>query len=99
MLLSLSLVHILPEALEMYASYLKEHGDNDDGHDDHDHRRRILTNITRILSEKSEAKGKESEAKKEGHDDHGEEGGFPLVFFLFVVGFLVMLFFDQVLFK
>ena len=58
-----------------------------------------MSNFTRILSEKSEAKGKESEAKKKGHDDHGEEGGFPLVFFLFVVGFLVMLFFDQVLFK
>ena len=97
MLLSLSLVHILPEALEAYTSYLKEHAKEED-HDGHDHRRRILSFFTRVLSETDKAATKTTEAKKEGHDEH-EEGGFPLVFFLFVVGFLLMLFLDQVLFK
>jgi len=64
MLLSLSLVHILPEALEAYETYKKEH-----------------------------------EQAHPGHDEHAGEHGFPLVFFLFVIGFLLMLFFDQVLFK
>ena len=44
MLLSLSIVHILPEALEAYATYLKNHaseGEEDD-HDDHDDHRRLL---------------------------------------------------------
>ena len=43
MLLSLSVIHILPEAIEAYATYQKMHGDEGED-DDHDHDlRRMLT--------------------------------------------------------
>ena len=37
MLFSLSLVHILPEAIEQYGTYLKGHAKEEKGHDDHGH--------------------------------------------------------------
>jgi hypothetical protein len=40
MLLTISIVHIMPEATEMYAEYLKDHAKEEAGHDDH--RLRIL---------------------------------------------------------
>lgn len=87
MLFSLSIVHILPEALEAYATY-KATKPKDD-HDDHDDHRRLFAKLfARGLAE-------------DDHDDHGHGDGanFPLVFFFFVLGFLFMLLLDQVLFK
>ena len=57
---------------------------NNDPHAGHNHRR-LSTGSKRQLQ----------------HDDHAghAEAAFPLVFFFFVLGFFIMLFLDQVIFK
>jgi len=80
MLLTISIVHIMPEATAMYAEYLEEHEKEEAGEAAH-----------RLLAE-------------EEHDDHGDEEeehkvGFPLPYVIFLLGFMIMLILDQVIFK
>ena len=64
MLLSLSVVHILPEALELHAEYLKEHGKEHAGGHDH---RRLLEFVPRFLAEETK---KASETKPKSGEAH-----------------------------
>lgn len=114
MLFSLSVCHILPETIEGYNTYLKNHDGEHKDHDDHDdHRLRFLQNDLKFLQndlrflknetkkhdeheEEEEIKKKVAELlKKELKElEHKNEPKFPLVFFCFVLGFLIMLFLD-----
>lgn len=52
------------------------------------------------LAQHEEDHAAEGAAAVDDHDHHGHhEEAFPMVFSFFVVGFLLMLFLDQVLFK
>lgn len=105
MLLSLSLVHILPEAIEAYATYLKEHegdhgkeagegekaGHGDDG-DEHKHRHRLLVGrfVLRSLSEIVEKKEGEGKEQQKGHESHQGHEGHADSAFPFVFFFFVL---------
>lgn len=103
MLMAMALCHILPEADMMFSEYqaakevsekpviqsLGETHDEEEGHDDDDHG-------------EEEGEG-HTEEKHDDHDDHAghkDEGGhgFPWAFVLFLVGFVLMLCLDKVLF-
>ena len=112
--MSMALCHILPEADAMYGKFLAEkeaaekaampkleHDHDGDGNDDHGEEEHEEGE-----EEEGEHHDEEEEAKekeKDDHDDHAghsEEGGhgFPFAYTLFLVGFLIMLFMDKVLF-
>ena len=115
MLFSLSVCHILPETIEGYNTWLAEHEGEHAGHDDHDdHRLRFLQHDLRFLKNATEKHDEHDEHEEEeeikkkvaallkkelAEREHKGEAKFPLVFFCFVLGFLLMLFLDQVVFK
>lgn len=94
MLFSLSVVHILPEALEAYGIYQAKKEGGGGGHDAHGHRRLSYDVEKRYLAEDAH----DDHGGEDGHDSH-DEVNFPMVFFFFVLGFMIMLLLDQVLFK
>lgn len=84
--LSLAFVHILPEAVGYYAAAMEateDHDDHDDhGHDDHDNRH---------LSEAHD------HDNGDDHDDHDDAHAhlFPLIYVMFLAGYLSVLFLDK----
>ena len=100
MLMSMALCHILPEADAMYAKYLVEreaaekaaapelgHEDDHDEKEGGDH-----------AEEEGEDHAEEEGEDHDDHDDHGEEHGFPFSYTFFLLGFLIMLGLDKVVF-
>jgi hypothetical protein len=103
MLMAMAFCHILPEADMMFSEYqaakevsekpviqnLGETHNEEEGHDDDDHD-----------AEEGEGLTEEKHDDHKGHDDHKEEGGhgFPWAHVLFLVGFVLMLCLDKVLF-
>ena len=111
MLFSMALCHILPEADEMYGTYLKEreaaekaelgdlelhegehgeeegvhHEEGEDGEEGEHH--------------DEEGEHGEEEGEHDDHHDEHAEHGFPFAYTLFIVGFLLMLTLDKVLFS
>lgn len=94
MLIALSIVHVLPEAVNMYNKFLildKLKGGHDD-HAGHDHRLlsgdddHSTTTTTPVVTPKVDAHEEEA-----GH-------GFPVPYLFFFIGFFFMLFIDQVVF-
>ena len=97
------------EAAEKAALPKLEHDHDGDGHDDHDeeeHEEEEGEHHDEDEEEEGEHHDEEEEAKEmkeEDHDDHAghseeAEHGFPFAYTLFLVGFLIMLFMDKVLF-
>ena len=99
MILSLAICHILPEADMLYKESLAGHDHGHEEHDEHDDH-----SLLRVLE--GHEVGVE-EGEHEDHDDHDEDhdeheddhGEFPLPYVMFTVGFCIIFFFDQVLFK
>lgn len=96
----MAICHILPEADEMFGSYLAEKEaeeakaevqpevEAEHGHEGH-----------------HEEKGDHAEGEEDGHDGHDDHGhgeesahGFPLAHTVFFLGFMAMLLLDKVLF-
>lgn len=114
MLMSMAICHILPEADAMYSKYLSdkeaaelastpllEHDHDGDGHDDHaeeDHEEEEDEHHDEDEEEDKE-ETKDDHDDHDDHDEHGEGHGFPFSYTLFLVGFLIMLALDKVLFK
>lgn len=108
MLIALSIGHIMPESNEIYAKYQEEHAhenevvgttgeeEHHEGEEDHEGEEHEGEE-----HEDEEHEGEEHEGEEHDHDEHAdeEEHTFPLPNFLFIGGFLMILLFDQVLFK
>jgi zinc transporter ZupT len=117
MLLSIAMVHIMPESTALYEAYLEHAGETaavHDAHDDEeceeedehdDHEAEAAAAAAAAATTTTTATTTAADTDHEGEEDHDEhEGeeeahGFPLPQTLFVVGFIIMLTMDQVIFK
>ena len=85
--LALAFVHILPEANEYYTAAMQAGGEDEDDHDDHEGHRHL-----------SETHGEEG--SENDHDDHSANAHlFPLIYVMFLAGYLSVLFLDKLLIK
>ena len=90
------------EAAEKAATPELGHDHDGDGHDDHDEddhdEEEGEDHDEEEGEDHAEEKKEQAEDEHEDHDDHGEEHGFPFSYTLFLVGFLLMLGLDKVVF-
>lgn len=97
MLLTLAFCHILPEADVMFAEFREAKElvevatpQEEDHHDEEENHHE---------NEAEKESGHDDDHDEHGHgEEHGDEHGFPMAHLLFLVGFVLMLLLDRVLF-